>query len=82
MAKGLGSGGTSIFQPEIMTSFLLIGPDDHSPIHKHGYEANYAGYDERCSCCWLGFAHSEKYHEQALIGATLKVKKHSQSLTA
>jgi hypothetical protein len=57
---------------------FVIGPDDHSPIHKYGYEVNHAGYDARCSCCWLGFAHSEEYHEQAIIEAALKIKKYSQ----
>ena len=37
---------------------FVTGKDDFSPIF-HGQ------YNAACSCCWLGFGHSEKYHEKA-----------------
>jgi hypothetical protein len=42
----------------------VLGSDDFTPVvHRDDYAAE-------CSCCWLGFAHSEKKHAAA-IGAAL-----------
>uniref|UniRef100_A0A6M3IML6 Uncharacterized protein n=1 Tax=viral metagenome TaxID=1070528 RepID=A0A6M3IML6_9ZZZZ len=39
---------------------------DNSPIHNNMTYGEGAGYDPDCSCCFLGFPHSENYHKQSL----------------
>lgn len=42
---------------------FATGPDDDSRRHDHTIGH---GYNPRCSCCWLGFTHTERYHRQAI----------------
>ena len=42
-------------------SAFATGSDDTSPRHD-----NNKNYDPKCSCCWLGFCHTENYHQQLL----------------
>src|SRR5579883_677789 len=44
----------------------VAGKDDASPIHNS--QSCYGGhYDSRCSCCFLGFMHTDANHEQAVL---------------
>lgn len=44
------------------TSILFVtGPKDFSPSHDSNRD-----YDFDCSCCYLGFAHSENYHKRSI----------------
>lgn len=42
---------------------FATGPRDKSNIHNHSIGH---GYDPRCSCCYLGFLHTEEAHKQRL----------------
>ena len=42
---------------------FAAGVDDTSPLHKHWQNGK---YDSRCSCCYLGFAHSEAKHQASI----------------
>ena len=37
------------------------GDNDNTPIYRHW---EYGRYDAECSCCYLGFAHTEALHER------------------
>lgn len=39
---------------------LCAGPRDTSPVYN-------GQYDTRCSCCWLGFGHTETKHTESVI---------------
>jgi len=36
---------------------------DETPIYRHWEPGK---YNSECSCCWLGFSHSEAVHAEAL----------------
>jgi hypothetical protein len=40
---------------------FVTGRDDLSPVFN-------GKYDPECSCCWLGFGHSEAFHEHRAGG--------------
>lgn len=40
-------------------NYLCTGLSDKSPIY-------YKGYDPNCSCCWLGFGHTEDKHYKSI----------------
>lgn len=44
----------------------VAGKDDVSPLYRDWVEGN---YDARCSCCYLGHAHSEEHHRQQAEGS-------------
>lgn len=47
----LPTGGTD--------SVLIVDGKDLTPIYR-------GRHDERCSCCWLGYAHSEDQHNERI----------------
>lgn len=40
----------------------LASKDDKTPEHM----TYPTGYDPKCGMCWLGYGHSEAYHQQAV----------------
>ena len=48
-------------RPAVIERRFSAGPDDTS-----GPRSVYpSGYDSRCSCCYLGFSHTEAAHEKS-----------------
>ena len=41
---------------------MVTGPADVSPVHNSMTYGERAGYDARCSMCWLGYGHSDALH--------------------
>lgn len=41
---------------------MVTGPNDDSPRHNKMNYGEGAGYDSRCSCCYLNITHSERKH--------------------
>ena len=54
MKRYIGSDGT-------VYRIHSTGPGDDSPVYRHW---DYGRYDAECSCCYLGFTHTEALHEQ------------------
>ena len=52
--------GQRYYEPAFAT-----GPSDKS--NRHDCSIGY-GYDARCSCCYLGFTHTEEAHKQRIGG--------------
>lgn len=46
----------------ITETCFVTGSDDFSR------RADHTEYNEKCSCCWLGFTHSINYHNSQLGG--------------
>lgn len=44
---------------------FAAGPDDKSNRHNHTIGN---GYDARCSCCYLGYTHTEEAHQKKIGG--------------
>lgn len=44
--------------------FFATSTQDFSPPHDIGLY--HEGYNPECSCCWLGFPHTEAAHEQRI----------------
>ena len=42
---------------------FAAGPDDNTPLYRHWEPGK---YNPNCSCCWLGFGHTEASHAQHL----------------
>lgn len=58
----LGNDGTRIMERTFVTS----GSDVSERFRQaYGDDAGHGRYDSRCSCCYLGFAHSVNVHERA-----------------
>lgn len=38
---------------------FVTGPKDLSPVH-------FGDYNQHCTGCWLGYPHSQNYHQQSI----------------
>ncbi len=44
---------------------FAAGPDDNSPVWSVGHNEHWT-YNSACSCCWLGFGHTQNNHFQSI----------------
>lgn len=54
---------------EIRERCMAVGPDDAMPRHNSMCYGPGAGYDAKCSCCYLGITHSEALHARRVNSA-------------
>jgi hypothetical protein len=55
---------------EIPERCMATGPGDISPRHNKSTYGPGAGYDRKCSCCYLGITHSEDKHRADVASAS------------